>query len=70
MRVICSAVVPDEKRRKALCTCVQIIGGTPKVNGDKVSVEYEGSATIALKYASLFERYDDHDIKTTISERR
>lgn len=67
MRVECTATITDEKKKDALCTCIKIIGGSPEVRGDEVHAKYEGDTNTALKYVDLFERFNDHDIRTTIS---
>lgn len=64
MRIICTAVVEDERQRDNLCECVGILGGKPNVSGDTVSVEYNGPVRTASKYIELFEQYATHGITT------
>lgn len=64
MRIICTAVVPDERQRENLCECVRILGGQPNVSGDTVCVEHEGSISTITKFAELFEQYAFHGIST------
>ena len=60
--VVCHATVDDERKRENLCECINILGGVARINGNDVSVDYEGSNT--LKMVELFEQYFQHGIYT------
>lgn len=62
MRVICTAVVEDERQRDNLCECVGILGGKPQISGNTVCIEYEGPERTATKYMELFEQYPTHGV--------
>lgn len=40
--LVCETVVKDFGQRKNLCDCLRILGETPEVEGDKVSVTCQG----------------------------
>ena len=58
--VHCEAEVQVEELRKNLCQCITIIGGKPIVNGDIVSVDYQG--TKPDKMIALFDHFPVHNI--------
>ena len=60
VHVHCEAEVKVEEQRKSLCRCITIIGSKPIVNGDIVSVDYEGSRPD--KIIALFDRFPVHNI--------
>ena len=62
MRVVCSAVLEDDRQRENLCQCVNILGGTPCISGNTVCVEYSGSETTVDKYIELFAQFPTHEI--------
>lgn len=63
-KVWCEAIVDEPCSRDNLCQCVGILGGTPKVTRNKVTVEYEGAKTEAMM--ELFEQFTRHSIHITI----
>lgn len=60
----CTATLSEEALKENLKQCIGILGGTPVVKGDIVSVDYDGPNE--QKFAELFEQFSDH----TISVRR
>ena len=62
MRVICTAVVEDDRLKANLCECVGILGGKPNISGNTVCIEYEGSDSTAEKFVELFSQYPVHGI--------
>ena len=57
----CEAIVVEEALKKNLCDCIKIIGGKPVVNGDTISVDYDGKP---CKVIALFEQFSEHSIST------
>lgn len=64
MRIVCTAVVEDERQKSNLCECVGILGGKPNISGNTVCVEYDGPIRTASKFIELFEQYPVHGIST------
>lgn len=63
MRVICSAVVQDQRQKEILCGKVSYLNGVPILFGRSVvSVDYEGEGPQAEKFIELFEEYTRHEI--------
>lgn len=62
MIIYCEAFVTNPVQQENLIECIEILGGTPKVVNDKISVEYEGTPEECDIYASLFEHYTRHGI--------
>lgn len=58
--VRCKAVVP-EAQKENLVECINILGGTPVVHKDEVSVEYSGEKEATM--VELFEHYTRHEIR-------
>lgn len=63
MRVICAAAVDDYSKRQNLCNCVSILGGTPNLSGNTVSVEFNGDASVAESFVNLFKNYLSYEIR-------
>lgn len=64
MRLICTAMVEDERQRANLVECVKVLGCKPQISNDTICVEYEGSALPADKLIELFAQYPFHGIST------
>lgn len=62
MIVYCEAVVENTTQQENLIECIEILGGIPKINKDKVSVEYEGIKEECDIFISLFDHYARHNI--------
>lgn len=62
MRILCSAVVEDPRKRDNLCECIEIIGGDSSVMGNKVYADYKGDEETAKKLMALFSQYHIHGI--------
>jgi len=62
MVVYCEAVVENPRQQENLIECIEILGGTPKIVKDTISVEYEGCDEACDIFMSLFEHYARHNI--------
>lgn len=62
MKVVCTACVPEEKKRQNMVDCVRIIGAEATVEGDTIYVEYDGNIYISDKLIALFQHYPYHGI--------
>ena len=62
MRVTCSAIVDDSRKRDNLCECIEIIGAEYTANGNTVYADYTGEKETGQKLISLFSQYPVHGI--------
>lgn len=62
MIVYCEAVVENTTQQENLIECIEILGGSPNIQQDKVSVEYEGIKEECDIFIALFEHYARHNI--------
>lgn len=61
--VKCIAIVEHPKQRDNLCECIRILGGTPCVNKDSVSVSLSSDNPQTEKFIDLFEHYVRYEIQ-------
>lgn len=57
MLIYCEAIVENTTQQDNLINCIEILGGEPKLDHDKISVEYEGSEDECDIFIKLFEHY-------------
>lgn len=62
MIIYCEAIVENTIQQENLIECIEILGGTPEVKKDKISVEYEGQKEACDIFITLFEHYARHNI--------
>ena len=60
MKIKCEAILVNPAQQDNLCQCITILGGTPIVENDKVSVIYDGEKWETM--VGLFEHYVRHTI--------
>lgn len=58
----CTAKVDNELRKKNLCHCIKIIGGTPVTDEDTVKVTVPYPSDMANQLLLLYEQYWTHEI--------
>lgn len=58
----CSAFIENDLQIKNLCKCIQILGGEPTVEKQKVKVVVPYPSDLADKIAPLYEQYWRHEI--------
>lgn len=62
MIIYCEAVVENTTQQENLIECIEILGGTPEIHQDKISVEHEGIKDECDIFITLFEHYARHNI--------
>lgn len=62
MLIYCEATVENPRQQENLIECIEILGGTPQLNNDKISLEYDGTDGECDIFMSLFEHYARHNI--------
>lgn len=62
MKIYCVATLDNNQQIDNLCECIKIIGGTPRVSGNDVDVEFEGLDEKCELIMELFEQYTRHGI--------
>lgn len=62
MIIYCNAIVENPIQQANLIQCIELIGGTPEIAGDKISVDFKGCEDECEIMMSLFENYVRHNI--------
>ena len=62
MIIYCEAIVQNATQQLNLIECIEVLGGTPRIYSDKISVEYEGTKDECEIFTTLFEHYNRHNI--------
>ena len=62
MRMTCSAIVEDPKKRDNLCECIEIVGADSVVMGNTVYADFSGDADTGKKLMELFKQFRQYGI--------